>query len=480
MVDRLNVGYAKLQFLADLHFDEATFGMAAGALYIGYILFEIPSNLMLERIGVRATLLRIMALWGVFAMAMAFAADRWSFYGLRFLIGVAEAGFFPGILFYLTLWFPNAWRARITSLFALAVPLSGVLAAPASSWIMTHMAGVSGLRGWQWLFLIEGAPAVGLAVAAYFYLPNRPSEARFLTAEEKAALARDLSEDERRAGAAKGGFLAALKNPRVYGLGLVYFAFYSTQSILLLWVPTLLKNTGLKDLTEIGWRASAVFVVGAIGMAARRLELRSHAKSGAGISPAAGVIATAALSSLPLAAHDANATMLLLMAASAAIFAYLALFWTVPTAVLGSDARAGGIAARFVDRRLGLGAEPDLYRLDASADRQPLSAPSSRLRSVPCEPCRAVALLAASRRRASRTSPSAGATGGVTPAVAAVADRGGRGQRPRLQGFVLMPRRVACEKRAAASPVRRRSRRRTPDDRRGIGRRAQPIALSAR
>jgi sugar phosphate permease len=343
MVDRLNVGYAKLQFLADLHFDEATFGMAAGALYIGYILFEIPSNLMLERIGLRATLLRIMALWGVFAMAMAFAADRWSFYGLRFLIGVAEAGFFPGIIFYLTLWFPNAWRARITSLFALAVPLSGVFAAPASSWIMTHMVGVSGLRGWQWLFLIEGAPAVGLAVAAYFYLPNGPSEARFLTAEEKAALARDLSEDERRPGAAKGGFFVALRDPRVYGLGFIYFAFYSTQSILLLWVPTLLKTTGLKDLTEIGWRASAVFVVGAIGMALigwssdRTGERRWHLSG-------CGVIATAALSALPLAAQDANATMLLLMTASAAIFAYLALFWTVPTAVLGSSARAGGIA----------------------------------------------------------------------------------------------------------------------------------------
>jgi sugar phosphate permease len=208
---------------------------------------------------------------------------------------------------------------------------------------MLHMAGVSGLRGWQWLFLIEGAPAAGLAVAAYFYLPNRPSEARFLTAEEKAALARDLSEDEGRAGAEKGGFLAALRNARVYVLGLVYFAFYSTQSILLLWVPTLLKNTGVKDLTEIGWRASAVFVVGAIGMTLvgwssdRAQERRWHMIG-------CGTIASTALSSLPLAAHDANATMLLLMTASAGIFSYLALFWTVPTAVLGSSARAGGIA----------------------------------------------------------------------------------------------------------------------------------------
>ena len=342
MVDRLNIGYAKLQFLADLHFDEATFGMAAGALYIGYILFEVPSNLMLERIGARATLMRIMILWGVFAMAMAYAADRWSFYGLRFLIGAAEAGFFPGVLFYLTLWFPNAWRARITSLFALAVPLSGVLAAPASSWLMAHMAGVCGLYGWQWLFVIEGAPAVGLGLAAYVYLPNRPADAAFLTDDDRAAIARDLGEDERQSGAS-GGFLAALKDARVYALALVYFAFYSTQSILLLWVPTLLKATGLKDLTEIGWRASAVFAVGAAGMALigwssdRWQERRGHLIG-------CGLVAAGALALLPYAAHDTNATNALLMAAAAGIFAYLALFWTVPTAVLGANARAGGIA----------------------------------------------------------------------------------------------------------------------------------------
>jgi len=342
MVDRLNVGYAKLQFLADLHFDEATFGMAAGALYVGYILFEIPSNLMLERVGVRATLLRIMTLWGIFAMAMAFSADRWSFYGLRFLIGAAEAGFFPGIVFYLTLWFPNAWRARMTSLFALAVPLSGVLAAPASAWIMTHLTGAAGLRGWQWLFLLEGAPALVLAFVAYWYLPNRPADATFLDDAERAILARDLGDDDRKSGA-KGGFVAALKDIRIYGLALVYFAFYSTQSILLLWVPTLLKNTGVKDLTEIGWRASAVFVVGALGMAAigwssdRLQERRGHLIG-------CGVVASAALIALSFFAKDANATMVLLMVAGAGIFAYLALFWTVPTAVLGAHSRAGGIA----------------------------------------------------------------------------------------------------------------------------------------
>jgi len=343
MIDRLNVGYAKLQFLADLHFDDATFGIAAGVLYVGYILFEIPSNLMLERVGIRATLLRIMCLWGLFACALAFAANRWSFYGLRFLLGAAEAGFFPGVLFYLTLWFPSRWRARITSLFALAVPLSGVIAAPASSWLMLHLGGVGGFRGWQWLFLIEGAPALGLGVAAWLYLPNRPSEARFLTDAEKARIVAETRDTASKTSNPTHGFGAALRDGRVYALAFVYFAFYATQSVLLLWAPTLLRNSGLHDLSEIGWRGSAIFIAGAIGMAAigwnsdRTGERRGHLVG-------CGIVASAALIALPFVAHRPDATTALLMAASATIFAYLALFWTVPTALLGAQARAGGIA----------------------------------------------------------------------------------------------------------------------------------------
>lgn len=342
MIDRLNVGYAKLQFMADLGFDEAVFGVAAGSLYLGYILFEVPSNLMLKRVGLRLTLLRIMVLWGLFTMAMAFASSRWGFYSFRFLIGAAEAGFFPGLIYYCTLWFPTHFRARVISLIAIAVPVSGVIAGPLSAAIMTQLAGVGGLRGWQWLFLIEGAPAGLLGIAAYFFLPDRPATARFLSATEKNKITNDLAQ-EAFAPQNAATFAQALRRPRTYVLALVYFAFYSTQSILLLWVPTLLRNSGVRDLVEIGWRSAAIFLAGAVGMVAigwssdRSGERRWHLI-------VCGTIACAAYLLLPAASQSPNATSGCLMLAAITMFAFLALFWTVPTAELGKEARAGGIA----------------------------------------------------------------------------------------------------------------------------------------
>ena len=342
MIDRLNVGYAKLQFMTDLGFDEAVFGVAAGSLYLGYILFEIPSNLMLKRVGLRLTLLRIMSLWGLFTMAMAFAASRWGFYSFRFLIGAAEAGFFPGLIYYCTLWFPSRYRARVISLIAIAVPVSGVIAGPLSAAIMTQLAGVGGLRGWQWLFLLEGAPAVCLGIAAYFVLPDRPASARFLSPIEKNQIAHDL-EQEALAPRNAPTFAQALRRPRTYVLALVYFAFYSAQSILLLWVPTLLRNAGVRDLVEIGWRSAAIFLAGALGMVAigwssdRTGERRWHLI-------VCGTIACAAYLLLPAVSQSPNGTSSCLMLAAITMFAFLALFWTVPTAEFGKEARAGGIA----------------------------------------------------------------------------------------------------------------------------------------
>jgi sugar phosphate permease len=344
MVDRLNVGFAKLQFMKDLHFSEVAFGTAAGILYIGYILFELPSNLMLNRYGVRLTLLRIMGAWGVFTILLAFARSETGFYVLRFLVGAAEAGFFPGIVLYLTYWFPGRYRGKVTSLFAMGVPISGMIAGPVSGWIMTHLASVGGLAGWQWLFVLEGLPAIVLGFVAYLYLSDRPANAPFLTEAEKARIAADLARDfETSPTGTLDSLGGALRSPRIYMLAAVYFAFYSMQSVLLIWVPTILKAVGPMSLVEIGWRAGAISLAGTIGMVAlgfssdRWNERRWHATG-------CGAAAAAALLLLPAGAGNALLTTALLAVAAAFTFGFLGIFWTIPSAFLDKKAAAGGIA----------------------------------------------------------------------------------------------------------------------------------------
>ena len=344
MLDRLNVGFAKLQFLADLHLSEAVFGFAAGFLYLGYILFEIPSNLILHRFGARKTLLRIMVLWGIFTMAQAFSSGKYQFYFLRFLVGAAEAGFFPGVLLYFTYWFPDRMRGRVTSLFVMALPVSGIIGGPLAAWIMTRLDGVGGLRGWQSLFLMEGLPAILLGVVAYLCLSDRPSNAPWLSAAEKEIVAEQLNTPE---GAARRHapvqFLDALRNAVLYRLALCYFAFYCVENALLLWIPSLLKNVGISSLMNIGWLSGAISFAATIGMLCvsfssdRRQERRWHVLGCGGV---AGV----SLMLLPLGAGSIVVTAVLLMASSAAVFGFLALFWTIPSALFKDTAAAGALA----------------------------------------------------------------------------------------------------------------------------------------
>ena len=178
-LDRVNVSFAKLTMLGDLGLSQAVYATGAGIFFVGYFLFEVPSNLLLERFGARLWIARIMVVWGLVASAMMFVTDRWSFYALRFLLGAAEAGFFPGVIFYLTHWFPRAYRSRTVSLFMVAAVVSYVVGGPLSGWLMDHPH--LGLLGWQCLFLVEGVPSFVLGVAVFFYLPNGPQTARFLT-----------------------------------------------------------------------------------------------------------------------------------------------------------------------------------------------------------------------------------------------------------------------------------------------------------
>jgi MFS family permease len=184
-LDRINVGYAQLQMKQDLAFSDAVYGLGAGIFFLTYLLFEVPSNLLLEKIGARLTFLRIMVLWGLTSAATAFVTEPWQFYGIRLLLGVFEAGFFPGIILYLTYWYPSHRRGRVTGLFLFGMPITGVLGGPLSGMIMSGMEGMGGMHGWQWLFIVEGLPTVLLGFLLYRLLPNKPSQASWLDDREK-------------------------------------------------------------------------------------------------------------------------------------------------------------------------------------------------------------------------------------------------------------------------------------------------------
>jgi MFS family permease len=343
MIDRLNVGFAKLQYMSDLHFTEAQFGASAGLLYLGYILFEVPSNLLLQRSGIRLTLLRIMVLWGLVTMGLAFANTKYAFYCLRFTVGLAEAGFLPGVLYYFTLWFPDRMRARVTSIFVMALPIAGVIGGPIAGLILTHLDGTLGLRGWQYLFILEGLPAVVMGVVAYSVLANGPAQASWLTPAQRVLVAQDIAPPTETKTRAPATFAETLKDPRVYGLAITYFVFFCVENALLVWIPTLLKFVGVKDLSQIGWISGGISLVSAVGMIAAAFssdffrERRLHVIG-------CGTVAALTFLLLPLGAGNPTVTIILLSISAATVFGFLGLFWTIPAAYFRGTSSAGGIA----------------------------------------------------------------------------------------------------------------------------------------
>ena len=264
-LDRVNVGFAALSMNADLGFSPSVFGAGAGIFFAGYILFEVPSNLALQRFGARIWIARIMISWGIVAIAMAFVSGETSFYVLRFLLGVAEAGFFPGIILYLTYWFPARERARIVSLFMAAVPLATLVGGPVSGALL-EMHGLLGLKGWHWLFIIEGLPAVILGMIALKFLDDGPEHASWLNKDERKALAATLAAEAKATRAVGYAELGqALTRPRVLVLGFLYFCivigFYGVS----FWMPQVIQTYGLDPL-EIGFLTAIPFFFAAIAM----------------------------------------------------------------------------------------------------------------------------------------------------------------------------------------------------------------------
>jgi len=341
-LDRVSIGYAKLQFMPEMHLNEAVFGMITSVFFFGYIAFEIPSNLLLMRIGAPATLTRVMVLWGAVIVSMMFAQNQYWFYVQRFLLGSFEAGFFPGVLLYLSFWFPNHRRGRATSLFLVGIPLSGLVGGAISGAVMEGMDGLLGIRGWRWLFLVDGLPAILLGLAAMFVLTDKPSNAGFLTAAEKQVVVEDMEADRRaRTTAASTTVMETLRNPKVWLMVVVYFtmAFLNTNQI---WFPTLLRGVGAKSVTEAGnilvgvWIFAAAFVLLVCRNSDRVGERKWHLL-------VTGMLATVAYLSLPLAAGNLWATAVLVAVAAAAGYAVFMVFWTIPPVFLEARGAAMGI-----------------------------------------------------------------------------------------------------------------------------------------
>jgi ACS family tartrate transporter-like MFS transporter len=350
-LDRVNVSFAKLTMDKDLGLSETMFGFGSGIFFIAYFIFEVPSNLALEKFGARRWIARIMVTWGVLSGAMAFIptisaytglSGEYTFYAVRVLLGAAEAGFFPGIIFFLTLWFPALYRGRIIGMFMAAIPMSSVLGSPVSGYLL-GMDGVAGLAGWQWLYIIEAIPALLLAVAVLTYLTDRPAEATWLAADERSWLVGTLANERaHRERSHDLSVLQALLNPRVLALAFVYFGAVACNYGVGFFLPTIVKGFGLSNATT-GWVNAIPYVVGTIGMVwySRRSDEKVERK---GHCAVALLIAAVGLIAATLT-EDPLLKMCAFSFSAFGVFAVLPVFWTLPTAFLSGASAAAGIAA---------------------------------------------------------------------------------------------------------------------------------------
>jgi MFS family permease len=343
--DRVNVGYAKLQMLGDLHMSETAFGLGAGIFFIGYIVCGVPSNLILYKVGARRWLAATMVLWGIGSASLMFVSTAGAFYTLRLLTGAAEAGFFPGVILYFTYWFPSAQRGWVSALFMSAIPISGLIGSPFSGWILSAFAnGSGGLAGWQWLYLLEGLPTIPLGIALYFFLSDGIDRAKWLNPIERAALKDALAEDEKhRPPGASASFASVLRNRNVWLAGVIYFCIEAGVYSINFWMPTIIKESGIGSAMAIGWLsaipylAASVFMVVVGRSADARRERRWHIIVPMLMGTIGLVIAA------NFAANTMVATASLTLAAMGALAA-LAMFWPLSSTFLTASAAAGGLA----------------------------------------------------------------------------------------------------------------------------------------
>jgi len=339
-LDRVNVGFAKLQMLKDLSLSDAAFATGAGIFFIGYFFFEVPSNVLLKKFGARLWIARIMVTWGVISACMMFVRGEWSFYAMRFILGLAEAGFFPGVIFYLTLWYPSRMRATRTAWFVAAIAVSGVIGNPVSGWIMDSLSGAMGLAGWQWLFIAQGIPSIIVGIWVIFYLNSSIEEAKWLTAEEKVMLAQHLvAEDQHKT---ENKLSDAFRSGKVWLLCAIYFTLMIGLYGIAFWLPTIVKAFGIKGYLGVGLITAIPYGVAVIGMillslhsdktGERRLHYVLNVTMGA-----VGLILSGVFAGNPVLA------IAFLSLGTLGVIGSMPLFWPLPSAFLAGTAAAAGI-----------------------------------------------------------------------------------------------------------------------------------------
>jgi MFS transporter, ACS family, tartrate transporter len=340
-IDRVNIGFAALTMNKDLGFSPTVFGFGAGIFFLGYFLFEVPSNLILNKVGARIWIARVMITWGLVSACMAFVQGTTSFYSLRFLLGVAEAGFFPGIILYLSFWFPARRRAAVTALFMAAAPISTALGSPISGALM-EMHGLFGLAGWQWMFLIEAVPAVILGVVVLFYLTDRPEKAKWLADDDRAWLVATMNAEQAAKGPAVGhSTWRGLADPRVLALSLVYFGTSAGLYTLGIWAPQIIKEFGLSSL-QVGFLNAIPAILAVVAMV---IWARHSDKTG---ERTWHVVAACLLAAAGLVFASAAATVVAVLFAltlvNIGISSSKPPLWSMPTIFLSGPAAAAGIA----------------------------------------------------------------------------------------------------------------------------------------
>ncbi|WP_454711334.1 MFS transporter [Cupriavidus nantongensis] len=341
-LDRVNIGIAKLNMLTDLQFSEAAYGLGAGLFFIGYMLFEVPSNLIMHRVGARRWIARIMISWGLLSGVMAFVTTPWQFYTVRFLLGVAEAGFYPGVILFLTYWFPNRRRAKVTAIFQAGIPIAGLLGSPLSGWILERFHQVGGHAGWQWVFVLEALPTLPLAIGVLWILTDRVTDAKWLTPAQRQLIENDIAQDDH--GREHMPLTGILRDMRICKIILMTFPAMMALYTLGFYLPTLIKDAGAVSGVQIGLLSAIPYCVAVVAMVLvgrssdRHRERRWHL-AGIMLVGAFGLVASV------FAEQNLVLAVISLSIAAAGIISFSPIMWTLPTAFLGGATAAACIGA---------------------------------------------------------------------------------------------------------------------------------------